>query len=193
LLQTLWFFIQIALVTAVAVWLATQPGSVSMSLMGYSVTLDVGVFFILLVVTVLITMFVWRIVRAIFSVPGAIAKYHQEDKRRKGFRALTRGLVAVAAGDAKKATQYSKQTKALLPYQNGLPVLLEAQAARLRGEEGLAQNRFEHLMKDKDAAFLGVRGLLKAALDEGNYTRALEFARQAEEAHPKQGCDPDCL
>ncbi len=187
MIQTLWFFIQIALVTAVAVWLATQPGSVSMRLMGYSATLDIGVFFVLLVVLVLLTLFLWRMVKTIFSVPGAIAKYREEDKRKKGFRALTRGLVAVAAGDVKRATQFSKQTKSLLPYQNGLPVLLEAQAARLRGEEGLAQNRFEHLMEDKDAAFLGIRGLLKSALDEGNIARALDFARKAEKIHPKQG------
>lgn len=187
MIQTLWFFTQIALVIAAAVWLATQPGSIEMNFMEYTITLDIGVFFILLVSAVLLAIFLWRFVSAIFSVPGAIAKYQEEDRRKKGFRALTRGLVAVAAGDGKKATQFSKQTKSLLPYQNGLPVLLEAQAARLRGEEGLAQNRFEHLMKDKDAAFLGIRGLLKSALDEGNVIRALDFAYQAEKIYPKQG------
>ena len=42
-------------------------------------------------------------------------------------------------------------------------------------------------MEDKDSAFLGIRGLLKSALDEGNVSRALDFARQAERLHPKQG------
>lgn len=187
MIQTFWFFIKIALVTSAAIWLATQPGSVSMSLMGYHVTLDIGVFFISLVVVVLLILFLWRVVKAMFSVPSTIAKYREEDKRKKGFRALTRGLVAVAAGDVKGATKFSKQTKSLLPDQNGLPVLLEAQAARLRGEEGLAQNRFEHLMEDKDTAFLGVRGLLKSALEEGDIVRALEFVRKAEKIYPKQG------
>lgn len=187
MIQTLWFFAKVALVIGTAVWLATQPGSVEMTFMGYAVKLSVGVFFLLLVAFILSVLFIWRVIRAVFSVPGTLAKYHQEDKRKKGFRALTRGLVAVAAGDVKKATYFSKQTKALLPYQNGLPVLLEAQAAKLRGEEGLAQNRFEHLMEDKDAAFLGIRGLLKSSIDEGHLDRALDFARQAQKIHPKQG------
>ena len=187
MIQTLWFFTKIALIIGAAVWLATQPGSVAMTFMGYDITIDAGLFFLLLVGGLLVVLFILRLVRAIFSVPGTISKYHQEDKRRKGFRALTRGLVAVAAGDVKKATHFSKQTKALLPYQNGLPVLLEAQAAQLRGEEGLAQNRFEQLMEDKDAAFLGIRGLLKSSIKEGHLDRALEFAKKAQEIHPKQG------
>ena len=187
MIQTLWFFLQIVLVVAAAIWLATQPGSVSMSLMGYTFTLQIGVFFLILVVFVLTALFLFRLVRAVLSVPGAIGKYQERDKRNKGYRALTRGLVAVAAGDVKKATLFSKQAQSFLPGQNGLPVLLAAQAARLRGEEGLAQNHFEELLKDKDAAFLGIRGLLKSSLDEGHIDRALDYARQAEKLHPKQG------
>lgn len=187
MIQTLWFFIKIAFIVGVAVWVAMQPGSVEVAFMGYKVTLDAGLFFILILGLFLSVLLILRVLRAIFSVPTAISKYYQEDKRRKGFRALTRGLVAVAAGDVKKASHFSKQTKALLPYQNGLPVLLEAQAAQLRGEEGLAQNRFEHLMEDKDAAFLGIRGLLKSSIKEGHLDRALEFAKKAQKIHPKQG------
>jgi HemY protein len=41
-------------------------------------------------------------------------------------------------------------------------------------------------MKDKDAAFLGIRGLLKSAIDEGNMALALDYARRAQELHPNQ-------
>lgn len=186
MLQALWFFIQVALVVGAAIWLGTQPGSVSMTLMDYTFTMHAGVFLLVVAVILMILLVLAKVMRAIVSVPEGIAKYQREDKRKKGLRALTRGLVAVAAGDAKKATHFSNQTKSLLPGQNGLPVLLEAQAARLRGEEGFAQNRFQELMKDKDAAFLGIRGLLKSALNEGNVERALDFARQAADLYPKQ-------
>lgn len=169
-----------------AIWLATQEGEVSIGLMGYDVTMQSGVFFLGLSVIVFALLFVLRFVRALFSMPKTLAKYNKASKRKKSFRALTRGLVAVAAGDAKRATQYSKQTKSLWSDLQGLPLLLEAQAAKLRGEEGLAQNRFEHLLKDKDAAFLGVRGLLKTALDNNDFERALEFSRSCEKQHPKK-------
>lgn len=187
MIQTLWFFLQTALVVIAAIWLVMQPGSVAMNLMGYKLTIQVGVFFLLLVIAVLIIFFVLRVVRGILSVPKIIVKYNEEDKRKKGYRALTRGFVALAAGDIKKASYFSKRTRSLWPDQRGLPVLLEAQTARLRGEEGLAQNRFEELMKDKDTAFLGIRGLLKSALEEGYIDRALDFARQALKLHSKQG------
>jgi HemY protein len=186
LFQTIWFFIKISLFSGAAIWLVTQQGEVSMSLVGYTVTMQIGIFFLVLAIFIFTLFFVLRFVRALFSMPTTIAKYNAAGKRKKSFRALTRGLVAVAAGDAKRATQYSKQTKALWPDLNGLPLLLEAQAAKLRGEDGLAQNRFEHLLKDKDAAFLGVRGLLKTALDNNDFERALGFARQAEKQHPKK-------
>ncbi|HPD83769.1 MAG TPA: heme biosynthesis HemY N-terminal domain-containing protein [Alphaproteobacteria bacterium] len=186
MLQTLWFFIKVTVITVACVWIVSQPGSVSMSLAGYDLTIKVGVFFLLLGAFILFVLFFLSLVRGIFSMPRALTKYYEADQRKKSFRSLTRGLVAVAAGDAKTATKYSRQTGHLWPELSGLPLLLEAQAAQLRGEEGLAQNKFEHLLKDKDAAFLGVRGLMKAAIDKGDYARALDFAKQAEKEHPKK-------
>ena len=187
MLQTLWFFIKITLIVGATVWLATRTGSVDINVMDYSMTLHAGVFFIALLLLLVIVLITYRVFRAVVSVPQVLARYQEKDRRKKGYKALTRGLVAVAAGDAKKATYFSRQTKQLLPNENGLPILLEAQAARLRGEEGLAQNRFQELMKDKDAAFLGIRGLMKSALDEGNLALALDYAHQAQKIYPKQG------
>lgn len=187
MIQTLWFFIKVAVIVGVTVWIATRSGSVDINVMEYSMSIHAGVFFVALAFLFIVTLLLYRFVRAIVSVPKTLARYQEKDRRKRGYRALTRGLVAVAAGDVKKATQFSRQTRSLLPNENGLPVLLEAQAARLRGEDGLAQNRFQELMKDKDAAFLGIRGLMKSALDEGNMALALDYAQQAQKNYPKQG------
>lgn len=186
MIQTIWFFVQMATIIGIALWLGTQAGSVEISFMGYDISLQIGVFFLGLVALILLFILTLKIIRSVFSMPTQIAKYRAGSKQKRGYRALTRGLVAVAAGDAKRATQYATQAKSLLDNINGLPVLLEAQAARLRGEEGLAQNHFEKLMLDKDAGFLGVRGLLKSALDKGDYKRALDCALQAQKIYPKQ-------
>ncbi len=186
MIKTLWFLTKLSLTIGAAVWLGTRKGSVDIDLMGYSLTIQAGAFLLTLFLAFFILFFVYRIIRAIFRAPKALASYREKDRRKKGYRALTRGLVAVAVGDSKRATHFSKQTKSYLNGENGLPVLLEAQAARLRGEEGLAQNKFELLMKDKDAAFLGIRGLLKSAIDEGNMALALDYARRAQELHPHQ-------
>lgn len=191
--QALWFFIKIALICGAAIWIVTLSGQVDIAVFDYKIKMDAGLFFFSLTVLILSLIFVLRLITAIFKTPQKIINLYKADQRKKSFRALTRGLVAVAAGDVKRATQYSKQTKALWPDINGLPLLLEAQSAKLRGEDGLAQNRFERLLKDKDSAFLGVRGLLKASLDQGDYSRALEFARQAEKQHPKKPWIVECV
>ena len=131
LIRIIWFFIKMALLIGAGVWLATREGVVVMDVMGYQVAVQAGIFFFSLLVLLVALLFLFRLARAIVSVPDTLAKHQEKDKSKKGYRALTRGLVAVAAGDAKKATQFSKQTKSLLPEENGLPVLLEAQAARL--------------------------------------------------------------
>lgn len=184
--QTLWFFIKLFIAAALAIWLVTQEGDVDINMMGYSLSMPTGIFLLFILTSFIVTLTLYRLVRGILNAPKKMVAYTQASQRKKSFRALTRGLVAVAAGDAKQATHYSKQTKNLWPDLKGLPLLLEAQAAQLRGETGLAQNRFERMLADNDSAFLGVRGLMNEALKNNDYARALDFARKAEKQHPKK-------
>lgn len=186
MLRALWFFAQLAIVVCAAIWIASQRGAVDIAWNDYDVSLNLGVFLLTLVLFTLVVVSVFRLFSAIVSVPGSFSRRRREKNRAKGFRSLTRGFVAIAAGDAKKATQFAKEVRALLPDERGLPLLLEAQAARLRGEESSARNSFEQLLSDKDAAFFGIRGLLKSSLDEGDTVTALGYAKTALEQNPKQ-------
>lgn len=183
MIQTLWFFIKIIVLVGVSAWLVSIPGSMEVTLFDYKLTVQTGVFVLCALILLILLFLIYKIIRAVFSVPKILAKKQEDHRQQKGFSALTRGLVAVAAGDTKQASNYAKQARVLLPDQNGLQLLLEAQAATMRGEGGLAQNRFQELMQDKDAGFLGIRGLLKAAIDKGNIRLALTYAEQAAKIH----------
>lgn len=187
MIKAIWFFIKAAIVAGIGVWLATRQGSVSLSMMGYDIVIQNGLFFLLLFIALISFLILYRVIRAVLSTPQLIAKYQEKDKQKKGYKALTQGLVAVAAGDAKRATDYAEKSKDFMPDHNALSLLLSAQAARLRGEEDSAEKYFQELSLDKDAAFLGLRGLLNRALKEKNYPLALDYARQAEKAYPVQG------
>jgi HemY protein len=178
--------VKIALIIGILAWMLSLPGTMTVGLFDYTITMETGVFLLLATIFILVLYILYRLVSAVISVPGKVVAYHEETRVNRGFSALTRGLVAVAAGDEKEATRYAGKAKNLLPGSNGLQLLLEAQAARMRGEEGLAQNRFEELLKDKDAAFLGVRGLLKTSMDHGDTRLALDYAQQAAKMHPNQ-------
>lgn len=186
MIKALWFFIQIAVLTVGAIWISQRQGNVSIDVLNYHLQMQTGVFLISLLFLFILFLFIYRFVRAVFSIPKILGNIREKDKKSRGFQSLTRGLVAIAAGDSKKATQYAKQTRNLLPKQKGLPLLLDAQAARMRGDEGVAKIRFKELMEDKDAAFLGVRGLLMSAIDDGDMKTALGYAEDAAKLYPKQ-------
>lgn len=187
MIKTIWFFIKIAIIAGAGVWLATREGQVFLSFMGYDITIQSGLFFLLLFIICITFLLLYRVVRALLSTPRVIAKYQEQDKQKKSYYALTQGLVAVAAGDAKKATEYARKSQDVMPEQSALLLLLKAQAARLDGEEVLAENYFKELSQDKEARFLGLRGLLMNALTEKDYSAALDYARQANKSYPNQG------
>lgn len=186
MIRALWFFFQLAVVAAALIWISTQQGKVDIAWQNYQLDMQLGVFLAILVFTLVTGMIIFRVAGFIADIPSKMSRRNRERAREKGYRSLTRGFVAIAAGDAKKATQYAKEVRSLLPEEKGLPLLLEAQAARLRGEEEVARHSFEELLTDKDAAFFGIRGLLKSSLDAGDGVAALEYARTAMSQNPKQ-------
>jgi HemY protein len=186
MVRAVWFFIQLVAIIAVSVWIIERPGQIVVRFSDYTVTAQLGAGLLVLAVLVLTSLLVYRVLRSIVDFPIFLKRRSDEATRKKGFQALTRGFVAIAAGNAKDANNYARQTKRLLTGETGLPLLLEAQAARLRGDEGKARLIFTELLKDKDAAFFGVRGLLKSALDAQDYETALDHARRALALNPKQ-------
>jgi HemY protein len=63
-------------------------------------------------------------------------------------------------------------------------LLLVAEAGRLAGREDEAEEAFRVLAKHKEGSFLGLRGLLRQAVDRRDWPEALSLAKQAEAAHP---------
>lgn len=186
MLRALLFAIKVGLLAVAAIWVVQNPGTVEIAWFEYHVTAHIGLVLLLLLVLVLFLLFLHRVALALAGLPGSWKKRRERKTHEKGYQALTQGLTAVAAGDAKHASERARRTRELWPKDKGLSLLLEAQAARLRGEEDVARAAFDRLLKNKDTAFLGLRGLLVDALDGGDATRALELARKAQAMHPRQ-------
>jgi HemY protein len=181
--RTVWFFVKIALVVAAAVWLADRPGHVSIDWLGYNIDLAVGTALAILVVFILVLYLLWRLWHIVTHAPTDFALFRRNRRQAKGFKALTRGLVAVAAGDAAEAKRLARTAHGLLDH-SPLTLLLAAQAAQMEGDEQAATRYFEALSKNKDAALLGLRGLTTAALKRGDETAALTHAEAALQSHP---------
>ena len=186
MLKTFWFLIKISVIVGALLWIALQSGPVSLSFLDYDVKTQLGVFLLGLMAAFFICYFIIRTLKLILSAPKAIADNHSKNNTKRGYQALTQGMVAVAAGDSKAATKLSKKASNLIGVDHGLPVLLEAQAARLRGDTQQANECFIKLSENKETSLLGVRGLLRMALDEEDYQQALTHAKKARDINPKQ-------
>ena len=186
MIRAFWFAIQIAIVVYAAMWVADRPGTFHIQWLGYEVEAHIGVLLGCLLLLLLFTMVVYRVVLKIISIPAVLRKKTEKRRDEKGLQALTLGLSAVAAGDAKLANYQSYRAQKLLSDQQGLSILLAAQAARLNGDEVAANKAFRRLLENKDTAFLGLRGLLLDALQNNRGADAEKIARKALDMYPKQ-------
>lgn len=179
----LWLILKIAVVIALALWFADNPGLVTIDWAGWQVDTTVFVALILAAAVIGVLTLLWRGLGWLQGVPRGVRRYRAEKRKLRGYEALTQGLVAVAAGDADDAQLHAERAGALLP-EMPLTQLLSAQAAQLAGDDVIAAQRYEAMLERGNGAFLGYRGLLTLALKRGDNERALELAEQARLLRP---------
>ncbi|WP_233560300.1 heme biosynthesis HemY N-terminal domain-containing protein [Oleomonas cavernae] len=115
--------------------------------------------------------------------PRLFAELRRRRKRRQGELSLVRGLVAVAAGDAKDAKRQAIAAEGLTD-GSPLALLLAAQAAQLNGDTAAAERAYNLMLTDDETRFLGLRGLIVLAQRQGDSTTALSLAREAQALRP---------
>ena len=103
--------------------------------------------------------------------------------RAEGDAAVTRALVALAAGTADQARLEVMRARKLLG-DTPHTLLLTAEAERMSGRGEAAADAFRALAERDDARFLGLRGLLRAAMAREDWPEAQRLAREAEATQP---------
>ena len=114
----------------------------------------------------------------------AISRYFNRSRERRGYRALSEGMMALASGDADAAMTKAGQAERYLQ-QPTLTNLLAAQAAEMSGNTKRAEQIYKDLIKDPQTRFVGVRGIMKQRLTTGDTDVALKLAQKAFELKPK--------
>ncbi len=174
----------IALLVAAAVFVADQPGSVAIEWQGWQVDTSVAVMALAVASVGVAAAVIYDLLRWIVGGPRSWVRARRERRRRNGYRALTQGMVAVAAGDAEEAQKLARKADALLA-EPPLTLLLSAQAAQLNGDETAAARYFTAMLERPETAFLGLRGLLMQAMKTGDEATALRLAERAKSLRPR--------
>lgn len=114
----------------------------------------------------------------------SISRYFTRSRERKGYDALGEGMLAIASGEGKLALDKAAKAEKFLDRPH-ITNLLTAQAAEVAGDTARANATYRKLLEDDRTRFVGIRGLMKQKLDEGDTKSAMLLAQKAYAIKPK--------
>jgi HemY protein len=122
----------------------------------------------------------------------AITRYFSKNRERKGYQALSEGMMALASGDGSAAMSKAAKAEKYLAKPE-LTNLLTAQAAEMTGDRRKAEETYKKLVKNEATRFVGVRGIMKQKLADGDTDTALQLAERAFALKPRHEETQDIL
>ncbi|WP_135081593.1 heme biosynthesis HemY N-terminal domain-containing protein [Terasakiella sp. SH-1] len=178
------YLLLLLVVVAIGVWFAEHPGKLAIEWQGLIVEMPIGLALLTALIVIAICALAYRIWVFVRKSPQTFVHFRHERRNHKGYEALTKGMVAVAAGETAEARKHAKKAHDLLD-DPSLTMLLSAQAAQLDGDEEAAGEFFDEMSKTKGLEFLGLRGLMNQATARGDKEEALKLAKMAYKLKPK--------
>ena len=165
------------------VWLADRPGQIAITWLGYRADTSVMVAVIAIVAVALVAIILWSLARFLLRSPKLFSLAWRARKRRRGYDAVSRGLIAIGAGDARAAQRYAANAEKALPHEP-LALLLRAQTAQLNGDRAGAEDAFRAMAERSDTRLLGLRGLYVEAQRRNDPLAARLAAEEAAKDAP---------
>jgi HemY protein len=185
LLKILAFVAVAALLALGAAWVLDTPGEVRIAFGGREFSLTPIGFLVAVIALVVVAMlllkligFFGALIRFLLGDETAISRYFARSRERRGFDALSDGMVALASGNARLATRKAQKAEKMLNRPD-LTLLLTAQAAELGGDRGKAFEAYKALLPNDRTRPVGVQGLMRLKLDEGDTDTAMALAKKA--------------
>jgi HemY protein len=183
MIRVLVFLVMAGLLALGVVWLADRPGQVAITWLDYHIDLSVMVMVVAIAVIVIGAIVLWSLVRFFLRSPQLFRLAMRERKRRKGFDAISRGLIAIGAGDARAAQRYAALADKSAAGES-LALLLRAQTAQMSGDRAGAEGAFRAMAERDDTRLLGLRGLFVEAQRHNDPVAARLAAEEAARVAP---------
>jgi HemY protein len=177
------FLVLVALAALGTAWLADRPGDVTITWLGYHADTSVMVLFGAIAVIAVAVTALWALIRAIWSSPANVAFFMRHRRSARGYRAISRGLIAIGAGDVKAARRLAAEAKRYAG-DEPLALLLAAQTAQLAGNRPAAEVAFRRMADASETRLLGLHGLFVEAQRKSDMAAARAVAEEAVAANP---------
>lgn len=177
-------FVVLAALAVVAWQLAETPGEVSLAWHGWRVDTSASFMAAALLAVLAAGALLYAVLHGVRILPRRLAQARERRRKEAGYHALTKGMVAIAAGDAAEARRFAKRASEFLGRPPGA-LLIGAQAAQLDGRPDQAKTFYTAMLGAKETELLGLRGLLALAEQQGDRAMAIELAEKARALSPK--------
>ncbi|CAN7599843.1 hypothetical protein LJR164_004390 [Phenylobacterium sp. LjRoot164] len=171
-------FLVAALATAMLA-ITGEPGHASVTWLGWRADMTAAAFVLITLFVALSAMLAWRLLVWAAEAPRRAERARAEAKRRQANEVLTRGFVAVAAGDGQEARRLAAKAADLADEAPGLVRVLAAQAAEAAGDAVAAQAAYTAMLSLPDMRLAGRKGLMQLALAQGDQAGATAHAEAA--------------
>jgi len=176
--RVIFYFLIVAVIAGGFVWLADRPGEVIINWLEYEIETSLMVLAGAVIFSLGLLWAVGSVIAGVLGLPGFVTGVFKMRRRRLGYDALSKGMLAAGAGDAPLAQRFANQAGRWLA-GDPLTLMLKAQAAQLRGDEVQAERIFKSMLQIPEAELLGLHGLFIHAQRGGDGLAAKKFAEQA--------------
>jgi HemY protein len=173
----------VAVLALGAVWIADRPGDVVITWLGYRIETSLAVLVAAIALVVIVALMVWSLIRVIVRSPDLVALFLSHRRGVRGYLAISRGLVAIGAGDAGAARRFADEAERIAPGEP-LTLLLNAQCAQLVGDRATAESSFRAMAARDDTKLLGLHGLYVEARRREDAVAARSYAEEAVQTAP---------
>jgi HemY protein len=177
------FVLLLAALAAGGAWLAEQPGEITLVVDQWRIDASLGMGVVVLLSTAILVALLWSIARFLFRLPSLMSLAARTRRRARGFSAISRGMIAVGAGDPQAARRSAADAQKLLG-EEPLTLLLRAQSAQMDGRRADAEKAFRAMLDTPETRVLGLRGLFIEARRKGDAAAARAYVAEATRLAP---------
>ncbi len=199
ILKILLFFVALAGVVFAADIALRMSGVIRVSAFNHEISFEpilllialVGLFllFWLMLKILGLSLAVWKFIN---GDETAVSRYFDRSRERRGFDALSDGMLALASGDPRAAITYAAKAERHLKKPE-ITDLLVTQAAEQARDEKTAKEAYKRLLRHERTRFIGIQGILKQKLAEGDTETARKLAQKAFALRPRHEQTQDKL
>jgi HemY protein len=186
MIRVVLFFIVVGALALGVAWIADRPGDVVITWQGMRIETSLMVMGAAVLAAMVVLALIWSLIRAIVTSPLVLANVMRRRRGARAYEAISKGLIAVGAGDIAAARKHSTVVNRIAHHEP-LALLLRAQSAQLGGDRDAAVQAFHTMASRTDTKALGLHGLFIEARRRNDLASAHAFAEEAARVTPTLG------